>query len=335
MTELIVVIVPFVLASVVVLFAGIRLTEYGDIIAIRTGLGRTWMGVVVMAGVTSLPELITGASAIVLVDAPDIAAGDAIGSCMFNLVILAMLDFRHPRPLSATIHQGHVLAAGFGIVQLGLTALAMLAGPAGPRVGWVGVQSLLFLGLYGFAVRLIFKYERGRVSELAEEIAGDGAGARMSLRGAVVRYVGAAALLVAAAAYLPVAADALARVTGLGQSFVGSLFVAASTSLPEVVVSVAAARMGALDMAAGNLFGSNIFNVAVLGIDDLLYTRGALLADISRVHLVSLVTAIVMTAVAVIGLTYRAQRKQFRLSWDTFVIVGLYVIGATLIWRLQ
>ena len=334
MTEALYVIVPFVLASAVVLLAGIRLARYGDVIAVRTGLGRTWMGLVVMAAVTSLPELVTGASAIAIVDVPDIAAGDAIGSCMFNLLILAMLDFRNPAPLSASIHQGHVLAAGFGMVQLGLAALAMAAGASGPVIGWIGVQSVAFLGVFGFAARLIFKYERGRVSELAEEIAGE-AEKRMSLRGAVVRYVAAAAFLVSAAAYLPAAAEHLAEATGLGQSFVGSLFVAASTSLPEVVVSVAAARLGALDMAAANLFGSNIFNIAVLGVDDLLYTRGSLLAQVSGVHLVSLLVAMVMTAVAIIGLTYRAQKKRFRLSWDSVFIAGLYAVGVWLIWKLQ
>jgi cation:H+ antiporter len=333
-TGLLTVILPFVLASAVVLLAGVRLARYGDVIAIRTGLGRTWMGLVVMAAVTSLPEVITGASAIVIVDVPDIAAGDAIGSCMFNLVILSMMDFRHPGPLSASIHQGHVLAAGLGIVQLGLAAMAVVVGANAPAIGWFGVHSLVFIGLFGFAARLIFKYERGRVSELVEEIAGHDA-SRMSLRGAVVRYVAAALLLVAAAAYLPAAAEQLADATGLGQSFVGSLFVAMSTSLPEVVVSVAAARMGALDMAAANLFGSNIFNIAVLGVDDLLYTRGTLLAEVSGVHLVSLLVAIVMTAVAVIGLTYRAQKKRFRLAWDAFFIAGLYGIGVWLIWTLQ
>jgi len=329
------VIVPFVLASAVVLLAGIRLARYGDVIAARTGLGGTWMGLVVMAAVTSLPELITGASAIVLVNVPEIAAGDAIGSCMFNLLILALIDFRHPAPLSASIHQGHVLSAAFGMTMLGLAALAMIAGEHGPMIGWIGVQTVLFVGLYGFAARLIFKYERTRLARLTEELVGVTHDEDLSLRGAVIRYVAAAALLVIAAGYLPAAAEGLAEVTGLGQSFVGSLFVAASTSLPEVVVSIAAARMGALDMAAANLFGSNIFNIAVLGIDDVLYTEGSLLAEVSSVHLVSLVSALTMTAIAVIGLTYRAQKKRFRLAWDTFFIAGVYAIGATLIWRLQ
>lgn len=314
------------------LFAGVRLARYGDVIATRTGLGGTWMGLVVMAAVTSLPELVTGASAILIVDVPEIAAGDAIGSCMFNVLILAFLDFRHPAPLSASIHQGHVLSAAFGMTMLGLAALSIVAGPAMPSFGWIGLPSLAFIALYAFAVRLIGAYERRRVSELAAEIAGAARPTDMTLRAAVIRYAASAALLVSAAAYLPAAAEALSAATGIGQGFVGSLFVAASTSLPEVVVSVAAARLGALDMAAANLFGSNVFNMAVLGIDDVLYMRGPLLESISGTHLVSLLAAVIMTAIAVIGLTYRAQKKRFRLSWDAFFIAGTYLVGVALLW---
>lgn len=327
-------ILPFLLASIVILFSGIRLARYGDILAEKTGLGATWMGLVVMAGVTSLPELITGVSGVAIFDVPEVAVGDAIGSCMFNLVILALLDVRDPAPLSARMHQGHVLAAGFGMVQLGLAALAILAGPYAPSVGWVGVHSILMLGVYGFATRLIYSFERSRVSALAAELAGEVRYRDFTLRRALTAYIGAAVVLVVAAAYLPEAAANLAAVTGIEQSFVGSLFVAAATSMPEVVVSVAAARMGAIDLAAGNLFGSNLFNIAVLGVDDLFYTSGTLLANISPVHLVSLTSAALMSAIAVIGLTYRAQRKRYALSWDTFFIVSVYVAGVLLLWRL-
>jgi cation:H+ antiporter len=324
----------FVGCTALILLSGVRLSRYGDIIAKKTGLGGTWIGVVLLAAVTSLPELITGASAIAIFEANDIAAGDAIGSCMFNLVILAFLDFRHPAPLSASIHQGHVLAAAFGLVQLGLAGLAVLAGPSGPVVGWIGVQSVLFLGVYVFAVRTIFVYERRRHAELAEELTGEIRYGGVTLRRAAALYAANAAVLVVAAAVLPGVGERLAAETGLNRSFVGSLFVAASTSMPEVVVSVAAARMGAIDMAAGNLFGSNLFNVAVLGIDDVIYTGGSFLAVVSRQHLVTLTSASVMTAIAIIGLTYRAQKKRFRLSWDAIAIVAVYLTGTLLLARL-
>jgi cation:H+ antiporter len=250
---------------------------------------------------------------------------------MFNLTILAFLDFHHPSPLSARVHQGHVLSAAFGILALGLAALAVLAGDRGPVLGWVGIHSLVFLALYVFAMRTIFVFERARMAELVETLTGEIRYRDVTLARALALYSANAVVLVAAAAYLPGVAEEFAHLTGLAESFVGSLLVAAATSLPEVVVSVAAARIGALDMAVANLFGSNLFNVAVVGIDDLFYLRGSILSFISRVHLVSLSAAMTMTAIAIIGLTYRARRKRYRVSWDAIAIVAIYVVGVVLL----
>lgn len=323
----------FVLCSAAILASGVRLSRYGDIIAEKTGLGGSWIGLILLATVTSLPELVTGASAILLYDVVDIAAGDVIGSCLFNLLILALLDVRHPVPLSARIHQGHVLSAGFGIVQLGLLAIALVAGGLMPTVGWIGMPAFFFLGVYAFAVRTIFVFERARVTELTEQMTGEIRYGETTLGRASLSFAAAAAVLVTAATLLPGAAERISQATGLGQSFVGTLFVAASTSLPEIVVAVAAVRIGAIDMAAANLFGSNLFNVAVLGVDDLLYTRGALLADVARMHMLTLAGAIVMTGISIIGLTYRAKKKRYTLSWDSLAAAAVYVVCIALLAR--
>jgi cation:H+ antiporter len=329
------ILVQFAACTAMILLAGVRLSRYGDVIAEKTGLGGTWVGIVGLATVTSLPELVTGASSILVFDVADIAAGDAIGSCMFNLVILALLDARNPVPLSARIHQGHVLSAGFGILQLGLASMAMLAAASVPSLGWVGLPSLVFIAVYLLAMRTIVTFERVRLSQLAEAISGEVRYRDITLRRAIALYSGAAAVLVAAATYLPGVGEQLAARTGLGESLVGSLFIAASTSLPEIVVSGAAARMGAMDMAAANLFGSNLFNVAVLGFDDLLYTRGVLLADVSSAHQVTASAAMTMTAVAIIGLTFRAGRKRYRLSWDSLAMLTIYVLAFLLLGALS
>lgn len=330
MSAVLIVVGQFALCTVAILWAGVRVSRYGDAIAEKSGLGGTWIGLVLLATVTSLPELVTGASAVLVFDVPDIAAGDAIGSCMVNLVILAMLDVRNPVPLTTRIHQGHVLSAGFGVVQLGLAALAVLAGARAPTIGWFGLHSLAFLGVYVLAVRTLFVFERTRLLEVAERLT-ETRYEHVSLRRAVMLCVGAASVLVTAASLLPAIAEHLAELTGLERSFVGTLFVAVSTSLPEIVVSGAAVRIGAVDMAAANLFGSNLFNIAVLGLDDLLYTRGSMLASVSRLHLISLTGAMLMTGVAIIGVTYRTGRKRYRLSWDAMALVAVYALALTLL----
>lgn len=110
-------------------------------------------------------------------------------------------------------------------------------------------------------------------------------------------------------------------------SFVGNIVIGASTSLPEIVVSLAALKMGAVDMAFGNLFGSNLFDIAILGIDDVFYTKGVLTSHVSPSHKIAAVAAMTMTAVAVVGLTYRVTRKRLFLAWDSWGIVAVYVLA--------
>lgn len=128
----------------------------------------------------------------------------------------------------------------------------------------------------------------------------------------------------AAAMALPWLGGQIARTTGLGETFVGTLFIALSTSLPEVVVSFAAARIGALDLAVGNLFGSNLFNIAILGLDDLLFTPGPLFGAVSRLHLIPAVGAMTMTGIAIVGLTFRATKRRRYWSWDAIGLASAY-----------
>jgi len=325
----------FIACTATILFTGTQLSIHGDVLAEKTGLGGTWVGVILMASVTSLPELLTGVSSVVLFDLPNIAVGDVLGSCMFNLLILSMLDLRNPEPLSTRIHQGHVISAGFGIVMLGLVLFGMEAGGRLPALGWVGIGSLLALAVYALAMKVIFVAEQTRMAKISREIAEELRYRDVSLRRAVMLYALNAVVLVAAAIALPELGAEIAAMTGLGQSFVGTFFVAVATSLPEIAVSAAALRIGALDMAASNLFGSNLFNVAILGFDDVLYTKGRLLAAVTPQHVVSATAAMIMSAVAIIGLTFRASRKPYRVSWDSMGMMAVYALALIVLLRLR
>jgi Ca2+/Na+ antiporter len=119
--------VELLICAAAILLAGIQLSKYGDQIAELTGLGRSWIGLILLASVTSLPELISGISAVTLNDLPDVAVGGVVGSCLFNLVILAMLDVAAgSTPLSHRIQNNHIISAGFGIILLCLVGVSKL-----------------------------------------------------------------------------------------------------------------------------------------------------------------------------------------------------------------
>ena len=311
-------------------FAGVRLSRYGDIIAEKTGLSRGWVGLIMLATVTSLPELVTGLTAVTIAKVPDIAVGDILGSCVFNLLIIVLLDFLYRRESIYTrARLGNVLSAGYGIALIGFAGLNLLLDRAGsiPSIGHVGLYTPVILLLYLLAMRSLYRYERAQVSEYVEDRAELYPGT--SLKQAVHGYLMASLAVVAAGIWLPFVARDLALVMAWEQSFVGTLFVAAITSAPEVVVTVAALRMGAIDLAIGNLFGSNLFNIAILAIDDLAYLPGPLLADVSLTHATSAFSAMMMSGLAVVGLVLRPASRVFRtVSWVSLLLLVIYLLNS-------
>lgn len=343
MTDYIAVLV-FVVCTGVIFFAGGRLARYGDRIAELSGWGGAWVGLILMASVTSLPELMVGISSAAVVGSADLAVGDVLGSCAINLLILAGLDAFAPqrRPLFSQASPTHVLAAALGIALLATVGFGLLSGEALLLTPWIGVSSVAFLAIYLASVRLIHRHSAGTRGQagptLLDEAGANGAPSAatgLSLRRAWARYAFFGGVVVAAAVLLPPAAEAVARLSGLQESFVGTVFLALSTSLPELAVSLAAVRRGSVDLAVGNIFGSNLFNILILALDDLAYVRGPLLADASPSHLLTVLATIAMSAVAIIGLTYRTARKRFVLAWDAAAILAIYLANAGVLYAIQ
>jgi len=314
---------------VVIGFAGVRLSRYGDIIAEKTGLSRGWVGLILLASVTSLPELVTGVSAVTVANVPDIAVGNILGACVFNLGFIVVLDFLYRKESIYTrAHQGNVLSAGYGIALIGFVGFNLLLhrDPAIPSLGHVGLYSPIILLLYFLAMRSLYRYELALVSEYVEDRVE--LHPEISLKQAVRGYVLASLAVVSAGIWLPYIAGDLAEAMGWKQSFVGTLFVAAVTTTPEIVVTVAALRIGAIDLAIGNLFGSNLFNVTILAIDDLLYLPGPLLADVSISHAASAFSAMMMSGLAVVGLTLRPSSRVVRtVSWISLLLLIIYLLN--------
>lgn len=326
----------FIGCTAAILFSGTKLSRYGDIIAEKTGLGRAWIGLVLIASVTSLPELITGISAVTYVDVPDIAAGDVLGSCVFNMLIIVLLDARYRiKPISAKAHQGNILAAGFGIVLLCMVILSIFMREFISPLGWIGPNSLFFILIYFIAIRLVYSYEKRQLAALIKEKAVELRYKDISLKTALIRYFLNAGVVIVAATFLPTIGAGIAKATGLSQTFVGNIFIALATSLPEVVVSWSALKIDAVDLAISNLFGSNIFNIFILGLDDIFFLKGPLLAHVSTNHIVSALSAIAMSTIAIIGLTYRAEKKTHVLAWDSIGIVTVYVINLMFLYMLK
>ena len=335
MTSLGTIWLQFAACAALIGIAGFHLSRNADAIAQRTGLSGSWIGVALLATVTSLPELAIGITSVTVAHAPNLAVGDALGSCMANLVFLVLIDFIcRQEPVWRRASQGHVLAAAFGVVMLGFTLVSLLvlqlapagAGgllPATSQFGF-GLLTPVLLALYLVAMRTVFAYERTHTMPVV-----DVTGAALpALRQTVTRFAIAAAVVAGAGLWLPFVAVKLAAAMGWNNSFVGSLFVALVTSLPELAVTLSALRLGAIDMAIGNLLGSNLFNVGIIAVDDLFYRPGSLLADASPVHAVTAASAVIMTGLAMVGLFFRPRSRVLRaVGWVSLGLAAVYLLN--------
>lgn len=319
----------FFACAVAIAFAGPVLTRNGDIVARLTGLSRTWIGLVLLATATSLPELLTGISAATVADSPNIAAGDALGSCVFNLVMLVLLDaLSRKEPMYRRIEQGHMLTAGFGVILIGATGAFLLLEQLGVglRLFHVSAYTPLTVVIYFVAMRSAFVFER-RTSHPTE--AGEGGAAGITLRTALLRYAGAALVIVGAGTWLPFVGSQLAEVMGWRTTFVGTLFIAGATSMPELVVTISALRLGAVDLAIANLLGSNLLDVLILAIDDIAYTKGPLLAAISPTHAITALSATIMSGIFMVAVLYRPEtRLRGTVGWVSLSLLVVYLFSS-------
>jgi cation:H+ antiporter len=325
-------VLQFLVCALLIARAGFVLSRSADALAEAYGWGRGWVGLALLATVTSLPELASGVSAVAIVGAPNLAVGNALGACVVNLAFLVVVDLlqRH-QPMYREASATHLLSAGFGVVMLGFVAMSLVTGSAAPQFLGVGLYSPALLVLYLFALRSLFAHEQSQRPAAAEG-AGAGPGSAQ-VRSEWRRFVLAALVVLAAGLWLPQVADGLARELGLSRSFVGTVFMALVTTLPEMAVTVGALRLGALDMAIGNLLGSNLFNVTILAVDDLAYTAGPLLADVAPAHAGTAATALVMTGLVIVGLVMRPQGRVLRVaSWVSVGLVAAYAVNAALVY---
>lgn len=336
-----------VAAAALILVVAHFMARSADIFAEKTGLGRSFVGVVMLATTTSLPELGTGVSSIVLVGEVDLAAGDAFGSNLFNLLIIGLMDIYWRRgPVLACVNSTSGLLGVLGIAVISIAVIGSVIHSLTDMAStwYISPVSGLMFGTFLVSMYLIFKAEHGETSEKSdEEVAIETTNVETAnyeeenLTRAVVTYVITAAIVIGAAIWLAFTGDHIAEAMGWEASFVGTQFLALSTSLPEIAASFAALRLGAPELAITNVLGSNLFNMGfVLFLDDVSYTGGVLWHEIHDIHILTAAIAILMTAIVVVGIQYTSRRTDRRsiITIPGAAMILLYIAASVLVFSL-
>lgn len=324
--------IQFIVCLAVIVVAGSRVARYGDLLGEKTGLGRVWIGVVVLAAVTSLPELATGISSVTFLNQPDLTMGDLFGSNLINLMIITIIDlvFRSGHILTY-LGTGIVLGTIFSVMMVATAAVSIYLTQAGLSLtvfGHIGIYSLILLGLYLFSQFVIFRFQPETI-EARQMTPAVVRQPDLPLRKVIAFFALASTATIGAGFWLAFIGSEIADITGLSTTLVGVVFLALCTSAPELVVSISAVRLGALDMAVGNMVGSNLFNMGVIiFVDDLFFTNGPIMENVDTAHIVAALFSIMMSCIVIIGIVFKPKRwLRYWVGIDTAAL-GLLYIGA-------
>ncbi len=329
----------FIGSAITIIIAGVVVSLLGDAIAKRTRLGGLWIGLILVAFVTSLPEIATAASA-GRIGVPDLSAGDLFGSGLFNLAIMAVADLMHRRRrLLKSVTLGHVVSGGIVVILTAIASIFIIL-KIDLSLGWLSYGSLTLFVAYLFGIWLVSRHEPKPVAEefkkQSQQIEKDLTKKLAEIPWWILAFaISLAALtILLVAPWLAVSASRLATATGLGASFFGTLFIAFTTSLPELVVSITAMRLAAFDLVVGNIFGSNAFNMAIIFVLDLFYLKGAVLSALSPIHAVTGLFIVIITMVAIMGLVFRSERRYLIFEPDASLILILVILAMYIVWQL-
>ena len=325
----------FITSALVIGYVGSKMARYADELADRTGLGEAITGAILLGASTSIPGIT--ASVVSAIDGfPAMALSNAFGGIAAQTAFLAVADIayrkvnlEHAAASVENMMQGSLLIALLGILFLTLS---------GPQFSFWGIHPatpILLLAYIG-GTRLIYKNRENpmwfpRKTEETRMDIPDERNKLKSLPRMWISFLISAVLIVGAGWFLTKSAEDIAKLAGLNHSFVGAVMIAITTSLPELVTSVAAVRRGALTLAVGGVLGGNVFDTLFAAMADIAYRKGSIFGAATSKEFIIIGAAVTMTSVLLLGLLRRQKKGFANIGFESSLIIVIYLVSVFLI----
>ena len=310
-----------------IILAGSKLASFGEGLSKASGLGQGWIGLLFLATITSIPELTTTVTGGVI-NVPNIAVGNALGSNLFNLAIIGVVDILlfTKGPFLSKVRSYHAVSGGIVVLLSVLVILGIAIKPT--PIYRISPISLIIALVYVLGIVVLYRIEKGQgeVGENRERA--------MSLARAVSGFVFCAIVIIIAGVFLIHASKAISLEFGFSGPFMGAILVAVVTSLPELATSIGAFRIGAYDMIMGNLLGSNMFNILTIFLADIAFRRGAILSHLGgggKDQLLIAMAGILLAVITIVAISCRSRRRIVGIGASGILILATYLVSVYLI----
>ncbi|MDO6442685.1 sodium:calcium antiporter [Marinobacter sp. 2_MG-2023] len=325
----------FCVCAAIIAIAGTRITRVVDQLADRTGIGEAAAGAVLLGASTSL-----GGSVLSVTAAwnghVELAVSNALGGIAVQTFFLAVADMVYRRA-----NLEHAAASVPNMMQNGLLIclLAMiLFAPYLPDVTIGGVHPVtpVLLVAYFYGIYLVRTASESpmwlpSMTRDTREDKPDDVTAMPPMSQLWGEFLVLMAILGIAGWMLEPAATVIATETNMTQTVVGVLLTAISTSIPELVTSIAAVRRGALTLAVGGIIGGNAFDTLFTAASDIAYRNGSIYHAMPEDSKFWAALTLLMSGVLMMGLIRRERHGIGRIGTESAVIMVLYIFGVVLL----
>lgn len=320
-------IIYLVLAALVI-WTSIRLSFYVNVIDKRTNLSGAFIGGVMLAAVTSLPELFTSISSVVFINKPDLVIGNVLGSNLFNAAILGIIVIFGVKGFSnAFVAKSHKTVAVSTIVIYAILSVAVIFTTFTEQFRMLGISgfSIIILAIY------IFNIKKMAGDQGASSDEGDDVDCNLTIKQVFIRFGLLSVFLVACSVAITYATDSIASRLGLGATVAGALFLGIATSLPEVTSSIALAKIGNYNATVGNIMGSNLFNFCILTLADIIYVKGIIYTSTPQsinLAVFGLISCIALTILLFVKIAKPKEAQPSKVTHLVYIIAGLFAMAS-------
>ncbi len=257
-------IISYLAVAALVVFFSIKLSDFVDLLDKKTNLSGALLGSIMLAAVTSLPELFTSITATVLIHENSLVLGNILGSNIFNITLFAIIYlFFFKKLTEAGVAKYHLVTMGFVGALYAVTTVASFVFDFNHILfGWFNPMSILIVAVYALCVWKTPKVEEPDEDEEVES--------KLTVKQIVILFIVFAILLIGASIGITYLTDWVVNVYGFGSTFGGALFLGVATSLPEMTSTINLCKKKNFNAAYGNIIGSCSFNFLILVFGDIL-----------------------------------------------------------------
>ncbi|SDG68150.1 sodium:calcium antiporter [Psychroflexus sediminis] len=330
-------IIIFGVATLVIVVAGTALTRYADQLADKTGLGEALVGAVFLGGVTSIAGIITSVSA-AYNNHPELAISNAIGGIAAQTLFLSIADITY-RKVNLEHASASLTNLMQGVLLIGLLTLVLL-GVASPNYTLFNIHpiSITIIIAYLLGTRMISMAKEKpmwnpKITLSTVEDTPDQENIKKTkMSHLIIKFV-LLSILVGFSGYaIGISGINISDATALSEGFVGSIFTAVATSLPELIVTLAAVRQKALALAVGNIIGGNSFDVLFVAFSDIAYQDGSILHNITTYQSFLVPMTMLMASILIMGLLLRQRKGIGNIGWESALIILIFMLGNVILY---